>query len=59
MVVKYKGRKVGSLGKYGTNNYIFTIKTEKAHKTTEFKSKNLSEAMNTCQQILNNLAKNK
>ena len=44
MEVSYNGRVVGAIGRIGTNNYIFTIKTNIMHRTIEYKAKNLKEA---------------
>ena len=57
MEVSYNGRVVGAIGRMGTDNYIFTIKTNIMHRTIEYKAKNLKEAEKKAQQYLNQLVK--
>ena len=59
MTVTYKGREVGSLGRQGSDNYIFTILTKKTHLTTEFKAKSLNDALKKCEEICRELENNK
>lgn len=55
MKVYYQNRVIGDIGKYGSNNYIFTIKTDKMHRTIEFKAKNINDAEKKAQKYLNQL----
>ena len=55
MEVSYQGRVVGSIGKMGSNTYIFTIKTKIMHRTIEYKAKNLREAETKAQKYLTQL----
>lgn len=52
MEVSYQGRVVGSIGKMGSNTYIFTIKTKIMHRTIEYKAKNLKEAEKKAKEYL-------
>lgn len=52
MEVSYNGRVVGAIGRIGTNNYIFTIKTNIMHRTIEYKAKNLKEAEKKAKEYL-------
>ena len=59
MIITYKGHEVGGLGKYGSDNYMFTILTKKTHLTREFKAKSLKDALKKCEEICMELENNK
>ncbi len=59
MTITYKGYEVGGLGKYGSDNYMFTILTKKTHLTKEFKAKSLNDALKKCEEICRELENNK
>ena len=58
MIITYKGHEVGGLGKYGSDNYMFTILTKKTHLTREFKAKSLNDALKKCEEICREMEMN-
>lgn len=57
MKIIYKDTYVGDLGR-SSQEYIFTIKTKKMHKTYTFKAKNDYEAQFKCDEICKELENN-